>query len=127
MQLLNSCTRYSDEIKLLKQLYPSREDFLSKDVIGIGQFGEVRVVQEKNSGEIYAMKTLRKSQLFQLGPSVACFKEERDVMVRAQKSPWVANLAYSFQDSTHLYLIMTFYAGGDLLSVLEQFDPMKVV
>lgn len=110
----------------MKQLYPSTEDFTAKDIIGIGQFGEVRVVQEKHTEEIYAMKTIRKSQLFQLGPSVACFKEERDVMVRAQKSPWVASLVYSFQDSRNLYLIMNFYAGGDLLNVLEQFDPMKV-
>ena len=79
----------------MKQLYPSTEDFTAKDIIGIGQFGEVRVVQEKHTEEIYAMKTIRKSQLFQLGPSVACFKEERDVMVRAQKSPWVASLVYS--------------------------------
>ena len=118
--------RYSEELCLLRQLYPTTDDFISKDVVGIGQFGEVKVVEEKYTGEIFAMKTIRKSQLFQLGPSVACFKEERDVMVRANKSPWVASLAYSFQDSANLYLIMTFYAGGDLLNVLEQFDPMKV-
>lgn len=32
-----------------------------KKVIGRGHFGEVHVVREKQTGDVYAMKTLRKS------------------------------------------------------------------
>lgn len=33
-------------------------------VIGKGAFGEVRLVQKLDSGKIYAMKTLRKADMF---------------------------------------------------------------
>ena len=36
-------------------------DFEVKQVIGRGHFGEVQVVREKQSGHVYAMKTIRKS------------------------------------------------------------------
>lgn len=119
-------SRYSEEIELLKQLYPSIKDFDLKDIIGRGQFGEVRVVQEKGSERILAMKTLTKSQMINLTGNIACFREERDIMVRAKDCPWVANLEYAFQDHKYLYFVMTFYAGGDLLNVMEHYDPMEV-
>lgn len=40
------------------------EDFRTVKVIGKGAFGEVRLVQKADTGKIYAMKTLRKSEMF---------------------------------------------------------------
>ncbi len=40
------------------------EDFRTVKVIGKGAFGEVRLVQKMDTGKIYAMKTLRKSEMF---------------------------------------------------------------
>jgi protein-serine/threonine kinase len=39
-------------------------DFRTVKVIGKGAFGEVRLVQKVDTGKIYAMKTLRKSEMF---------------------------------------------------------------
>lgn len=39
------------------------EDFITVKVIGKGAFGEVRLVQKADTGKIYAMKTLRKSEM----------------------------------------------------------------
>jgi citron Rho-interacting kinase len=36
-------------------------DFEVRKVIGRGHFGEVQVVRERQTGDVYAMKTLRKS------------------------------------------------------------------
>lgn len=36
-------------------------------VIGRGAFGEVRVVRKKDTGEIYAMKKLKKSEMVKMG------------------------------------------------------------
>jgi citron Rho-interacting kinase len=36
-------------------------DFEVKKVIGRGHFGEVQVVREKQTGDVYAMKTLHKA------------------------------------------------------------------
>lgn len=48
-------------------------------------------------------------------------KAERDVLVKA-KNPWVVELKFSFQDERHLYLIMEFLQGGDLMTLLMRKD-----
>ena len=46
-----------------------------KDVIGRGHFGEVQVVREKLTGDVYAMKVLQKADtLAQQNVSETCFK-----------------------------------------------------
>ena len=51
------------------------EDFRTVKVIGKGAFGEVRLVQKVDTGKIYAMKTLKKGEMFkkdQVGCLAAC-------------------------------------------------------
>ena len=45
----------------LRSLRVSIKDFEVKDVIGRGHFGEVQVVREKLTGDVYALKVLQKS------------------------------------------------------------------
>lgn len=40
------------------------DDFRTVKVIGKGAFGEVRLCQKVDTGKIYAMKTLLKSEMF---------------------------------------------------------------
>ncbi|RXG67109.1 Serine/threonine-protein kinase Genghis Khan, partial [Armadillidium vulgare] len=51
----------------------------------------------------------------------ACFHEERDVLVFGDRR-WITNLHYAFQDDTNLYLVMDYYCGGDLLTLLSKFE-----
>ncbi|CAN8003439.1 unnamed protein product, partial [Ixodes pacificus] len=51
----------------------------------------------------------------------ACFQEKRDVLVLGDRQR-IANLHYSFQDETNLYLVMDYYCGGDLLTLLSKFE-----
>lgn len=74
-------------------------------------------MQEKQTGDIYAMKTLRKSD--SLNQATASYEEERDIMALTD-SPWLTQLQYAFQDSGHLYLVMEFHPGGDLYGLLER-------
>ena len=89
-------------------------------VIGRGAFGEVGLVQMKGTGTFYAMKTLSKWDMIARA-SIACFREERDVLVRGDRQ-WITNLHFAFQDASHLYLIMDYYPGGDLLTLISKFD-----
>ena len=41
--------------------------FEQMDIIGRGAFGEVRLVRERDSGAVYAMKKLRKSEMVSKG------------------------------------------------------------
>ncbi|EWC48446.1 serine kinase CBK1 [Drechslerella stenobrocha 248] len=104
----------------LRRTRMSPDDFHTVKVIGKGAFGEVRLVQKKDTGKIYAMKTLLKTEMFKKD-QLAHVKAERDVLAEAD-SPWVVNLYYSFQDSIYLYLIMEFLPGGDLMTMLIKYE-----
>ncbi|KAF9331968.1 Serine/threonine-protein kinase [Podila minutissima] len=99
------------------------DDFVTVKVIGKGAFGEVRLVQKLDSGKIYAMKTLRKADMFKKD-QLAHVKAERDVLAESE-SPWVVQLYYSFQDPQYLYLIMEFLPGGDLMTMLIKYDTFS--
>uniref|UniRef100_A0ACB8GAR3 Uncharacterized protein n=1 Tax=Sphaerodactylus townsendi TaxID=933632 RepID=A0ACB8GAR3_9SAUR len=51
----------------------------------------------------------------------ACFREERDVLVNGDNQ-WITTLHYAFQDENYLYLVMDYYVGGDLLTLLSKFE-----
>jgi serine/threonine protein kinase len=47
-------------IEEIRKLRICSDDFEVKTVIGRGHFGEVKLVREKVTGDVYALKTLRK-------------------------------------------------------------------
>ncbi|KAK6461404.1 Serine/threonine-protein kinase CBK1 [Scheffersomyces coipomensis] len=114
-QLTNLGKKESQFLRL-RRTKLSLEDFATVKVIGKGAFGEVRLVQKKDTGKIYAMKTLLKSEMYKKD-QLAHVKAERDVLAGSD-SPWVVSLYYSFQDTQYLYLIMEFLPGGDLMTML---------
>uniref|UniRef100_A0A8P0T186 Protein kinase domain-containing protein n=2 Tax=Canis lupus familiaris TaxID=9615 RepID=A0A8P0T186_CANLF len=57
--------RKETEFLRLKRTRLGLEDFESLKVIGRGVFGEVRLVQKKDTGHVYAMKILRKADMLE--------------------------------------------------------------
>ncbi|KAI8430503.1 hypothetical protein MSG28_000754 [Choristoneura fumiferana] len=92
-------------------------------VIGRGAFGEVRLVQKKDTGHVYAMKILRKADMLEK-EQVAHVRAERDILVEADHQ-WVVKMYYSFQDPMNLYLIMEFLPGGDMMTLLMKKDTLS--
>ncbi|XP_041430945.1 serine/threonine-protein kinase MRCK beta-like isoform X7 [Xenopus laevis] len=105
---------------LLKGIQLHRDDFEIIKVIGRGAFGEVAVVRLKNTERIYAMKILNKWEMLKRAET-ACFREERNVLVNGD-CQWITTLYYAFQDENYLYLVMDYYVGGDLLTLLSKFE-----
>ncbi|BGP17914.1 hypothetical protein JCM10213_003921 [Rhodosporidiobolus nylandii] len=99
------------------------DDFRTVKVIGKGAFGEVRLVQKVDTGKIYAMKSLKKAEMFKKD-QLAHVRAERDVLAESN-SPWVVQLYYSFQDANYLYLLMEFLPGGDLMTMLIKYDTFS--
>lgn len=110
-------TRYRDIIYNLKHIRVNITDFEIKDVIGRGHFGEVHVVREKQTGDIYAMKTIKKCDGISSGHKRTSFEEERNIMVMS-RSPWLTTLQYAFQDDSCLFYVMEYHPGGDLVGLL---------
>ncbi|XP_036284905.1 serine/threonine-protein kinase MRCK beta isoform X4 [Pipistrellus kuhlii] len=106
--------------QLVREMQLRREDFEIIKVIGRGAFGEVAVVKMKNTERIYAMKILNKWEMLKRAET-ACFREERDVLVNGD-CQWITTLHYAFQDENYLYLVMDYYVGGDLLTLLSKFE-----
>ncbi|KAI5619846.1 serine/threonine-protein kinase MRCK beta isoform X2 [Silurus asotus] len=104
----------------VKDMRLHRDDFEMLKVIGRGAFGEVAVVKMKNTERIYAMKILNKWEMLKRAET-ACFREERDVLVNGD-CQWITTLHYAFQDDNFLYLVMDYYVGGDLLTLLSKFE-----
>ncbi|KAF9964716.1 Serine/threonine-protein kinase [Mortierella alpina] len=118
LRQLTALGRRESQFLRLRRTRLGLDDFVTVKVIGKGAFGEVRLVQKLDSGKIYAMKTLRKADMFKKD-QLAHVKAERDVLAESE-SPWVVQLYYSFQDPQYLYLIMEFLPGGDLMTMLIQ-------
>uniref|UniRef100_A0A8C2JFF1 non-specific serine/threonine protein kinase n=1 Tax=Cyprinus carpio TaxID=7962 RepID=A0A8C2JFF1_CYPCA len=104
----------------VKQMRLHKEDFEILKVIGRGAFGEVAVVKVKSSDKVFAMKILNKWEMLKRAET-ACFREERDVLVNGD-CQWITRLHYAFQDDNFLYLVMDYYVGGDLLTLLSKFE-----
>ncbi|EYB92813.1 hypothetical protein Y032_0189g1172 [Ancylostoma ceylanicum] len=104
--------------------------------IGVGAFGRVSLVKKKDSGQVYAMKSLLKKDVIMkqqvklclfLGSVVspvslfwlqaAHVKAERDILAEAD-SPWIVKLFFSFQDDRCLYFVMEYVPGGDMMQLL---------
>ncbi|KAM9633249.1 myotonin-protein kinase isoform 3-T3 [Trichechus inunguis] len=73
----------------------------------------------KQTGQVYAMKIMNKWDMLKRG-EVSCFREERDVLVNGDRR-WITQLHFAFQDENYLYLVMDYYVGGDLLTLLSKF------
>lgn len=89
-------------------------------IIGKGAFGEVKLVQKKQDGRVYAMKSLVKTEMLKKD-QLAHVRAERDILAESDSS-WVVKLFTTFQDSNFLYMLMEFLPGGDLMTMLIKYE-----
>lgn len=109
-----------------KKIAPT--DFESLVVVGRGAFGEVRLVRRKGksddplTGQIFALKSMKKEMMV-VKNQVNHVKAERDALATAEAdNRWLTVLHFSFFDESHLYMVMEFLPGGDLMSLLIKED-----
>ena len=93
----------------LKRSKINKDMFTKIKTIGIGSFGEVTLVQKVDTGTLYAMKTLRKAEVWKRNQT-AHVKAERDILSEADNE-WVVKLHFSFQDKGNLYFVMDYVQG----------------
>jgi serine/threonine protein kinase len=98
------------------------DDFRIIRVIGKGSIGKVMLVQEKSSGQYYALKSIKKSDL-PTDKQRKVARQERDVFaekILQSDSPFLVKMYASFQTPTHLFYLLEYYAGGDFATLLAQ-------
>eukprot|EP00210_Caulerpa_lentillifera_P008257 g7880.t1 len=102
--------------KNVEKLGPA--DFEILAVIGQGAFGKVFQVKKKDTGQIYAMKVMKKSHILEKDHTQYVWSE-RDCLTSIQH-PYIVPLYYSFQTNHKLYMILEFLTGGHLFFQLYQ-------
>jgi serine/threonine kinase 38 len=118
----NSHSSYN--LKIINQINTtiglSISQFTSIQIIGKGAFGEVRVCKFNPTNEIVAVKIIPKGEISRKN-QLKHIRVERDILAY-NKSEWIVDLKFSFQDDDFLYLIMEYMPGGDLMSLLMKED-----
>ena len=99
----------------VKKVGPS--NFICLALLGQGSFGEVYLVQEKNTQNYFAMKVLDKKRIEKQN----IFKyamTERNVL-SIINFPFIVKLNYAFQTKDKLFLLLDYCPGGDLSKQLQ--------
>ncbi|XP_050251719.1 uncharacterized protein LOC126698492 isoform X2 [Quercus robur] len=120
--LLKFLEKKETEYMRLQRHKMGADDFELLTMIGKGAFGEVRICRERNSGQVYAMKKLKKSEMLRRG-QVEHVRAERNLLAEVD-SNCIVKLYCSFQDDEFLYLIMEYLPGGDMMTLLMRKDTL---
>ncbi|KAJ6684910.1 SERINE/THREONINE-PROTEIN KINASE [Salix purpurea] len=120
--LLKFLEKKETEYMRLQRHKMGADDFELLTMIGKGAFGEVRICREKTTGQVYAMKKLKKSEMLRRG-QVEHVKAERNLLAEVD-SNCIVKLYCSFQDDGFLYLIMEYLPGGDMMTLLMRKDTL---
>ena len=104
----------------LRRVKLNKDMFLKIHTLGVGAFGEVALVQKKDSRQLFAMKVLRWNDVLRRN-QIAHVKAERDILAEADND-WVVKLYWSFRDEDCLYFILEYIPGGDLMGLLIRLE-----
>ncbi|ESN95566.1 hypothetical protein HELRODRAFT_193541 [Helobdella robusta] len=112
----------TDRIVNVGQPKAKPEDFKLLKLLGKGGYGKVFLVRKtegENTGELFAMKVLKKATIVRNAKDTAHTKAERSIL-EAVKHPFIVDLIYAFQTGRKLYLILEYLCGGELFMQLEK-------
>eukprot|EP00106_Octopus_bimaculoides_P000172 XP_014767614.1 PREDICTED: serine/threonine-protein kinase N2-like [Octopus bimaculoides] len=85
-------------------------------VLGRGHFGKVILAEYRNSGDYYALKALKKTDIIQRDEVESLMSERRIFeVINSTKHPFLVNLFACFQTKQHVIFVMEYACGGDLM------------
>ena len=94
------------------------DQFRIISVLGRGFYGKVMLVEKLDTGNLYALKTIRKKKLIEIG-QVDTVIAERTLLSTIPPHPFIISLQFAFQTSSKFYLGLEYAAGGELLHHLS--------
>ncbi|XP_019127942.1 serine/threonine-protein kinase N2 isoform X2 [Larimichthys crocea] len=92
------------------------EDYKCISVLGRGHFGKVLLAEFKETGNLYAIKALKKKDIVTRDEVDSLMSEKRIFeMINASRHPFLVNLHGCFQTNDHVCFVMEYLPGGDLM------------
>lgn len=80
-----------------------------KDIIGMGTFGVVRKCENKETGQVFALKTILKSKV----PDTNVLKREIEIMQQVAH-PHIIRLYDVYENDKNIFLVTELCTGGEL-------------
>uniref|UniRef100_A0A9J8DM51 protein kinase C n=1 Tax=Cyprinus carpio carpio TaxID=630221 RepID=A0A9J8DM51_CYPCA len=104
------------EQKREEQFHFSLKDFKCVAVLGRGHFGKVLLAEYSITGEMFAIKALKKGDIVARDEVESLMCEKRIFeTVNSVRHPFLVNLFACFQTKEHVCFVMEYAAGGDLM------------
>uniref|UniRef100_A0A9J8CYP3 protein kinase C n=1 Tax=Cyprinus carpio carpio TaxID=630221 RepID=A0A9J8CYP3_CYPCA len=99
-----------------EQFHFSLKDFKCVAVLGRGHFGKVLLAEYSITGEMFAIKALKKGDVVARDEVESLMCEKRIFeTVNSVRHPFLVNLFACFQTKEHVCFVMEYAAGGDLM------------
>ncbi|KAI3688902.1 hypothetical protein L2E82_46829 [Cichorium intybus] len=93
------------------------EDFEIIKPISRGAYGKVFLARKKTTGDLFAIKMLKKMDMLRKN-DIERIVAERNILITV-RNPFVVRFFYSFTSRDNLYLVMEYLNGGDLFSLIR--------
>ncbi|KAB1267607.1 Serine/threonine-protein kinase Nek3, partial [Camelus dromedarius] len=94
---------------------PSMDGYTVLRVIGEGSFGRALLVHQESSNRMFAMKEIRLPK----SPSDTHNSRKEAVLLAKMKHPNIVAFKESFEAEGHLYIVMEYCDGGDLMQKIK--------
>lgn len=101
----------------------SINDFEFIKPISRGAYGKVYLARKRATGDLFAMKVLKKLDMIRKN-DIERILAERNILITV-RNPFVVRFFYSFTCRDNLYLVMEYLNGGDLYSLLRKIGCLE--
>ena len=104
--------------KIITNAKVSMEDFNVLKTIGRGSCGKILLVKYKKTGDLYAIKDMRKDQLVSENTTDSILLEKE--ILSSIDSPFLLSMSFFFQSPERIYYVTPYIPGGDLYRHLKE-------